>query len=163
MTRRRTRKDSNIFGMLTQTQISELREAYNMLDVSNDGKIDKHDLLKVSDTLGLDILTLKDIEEMIGDKELTYMNLLTMICDKLSNLDNISVLYKAFKDFDEYGNGYINESLIRKWLENEGDAMKKDEVDYLLKDCVKEGMVDYRKLICIMKYGEYFDDFTLEV
>ncbi|RVD90924.1 myosin regulatory light chain [Tubulinosema ratisbonensis] len=160
MARRRSRKDSNIFGMLTQAQISELREAYNMLDVSNDGKLDKNDLLKVTETLGLDILSREDIEEMIGEKELTYMNLLTMVCDRLSEIDSIPVLMKAFKDFDEKGNGYIEENLLRKWLENEGDKMKKEDVDFLLKDCVKEGMVDYRKLACIMKYGENLESFN---
>lgn len=160
MSRTRTRKDSNVFGMLTQTQISELREAFNMLDVSNDSKLDKNDLIKVTETLGLDILSREEIEEMIGDKEIVYMNLLTMICDKLSELDSVPVLVKAFKDFDEKGDGFIEEGLLRKWLETEGDKIKKEEIDFLLKDCVKDGMVNYKKLVCIMKHGEYLENFN---
>lgn len=147
------RRESNIFGMLTQEQISKLRETFNMLDVNSDGFITKQDLYERIESIG-NPLSLKEIDELVGDRQINYMTMLTMIGDKLSEIDSEKLILTSFKEF-EGSNGKIDENLLRHWLINEGEnKLTNEEVDTILKGCVEDGYVDYVKLTGIIKHGE---------
>nr|AAT12377.1 myosin regulatory light chain [Antonospora locustae] len=152
MRRSLRRKDSNIFGMFSQEQINTMREVFNMLDVDNDAFLTKSDLVAISESIG-NPLTDAEIDRMVGDRKISYMMLLTMIGERLSEIEPEHSLIAAFKMFDS-GDGKIDEKDLRHWLINEGDRMDQDSVDFFIKDVVNGGKVDYIKLAGIMKRGE---------
>lgn len=155
MRRNLRRKDSNIFGMFTQEQLNNLREVFNMLDVDNDTFLTKSDLVAVSESIG-NPFSEAQIEEMLDGKKISYMALLTMIGEKLSEIEPEASLLQALKEFSN-GVSDIDEEELRYWLENEGDKMKREDVDFLLKDATQKGRVDYSRLAGIMKRGEVLE------
>ncbi len=46
------RKNSNVFALFDQKQISELKEAFSFIDQNGDGVIDRDDLQEVFQSLG---------------------------------------------------------------------------------------------------------------
>lgn len=141
--------------MFSQDQINSLRETFNMLDVDNDSLLTRRDIVQISESIG-NPFTDAEIEDMIGDRKVSYMVLLTMIGERLSEIEPEANLLVAFKEFDN-GEGWIDEKELRSWLTNEGEKMSKADVDFLLKDVVDGGKVDYVKLTGIMKRGEVLE------
>ncbi|TBU02503.1 RNA polymerase N, partial [Hamiltosporidium magnivora] len=148
-------QNSNVFAMLSKNQIFELKEAFGLLDTNNDGIISKEDLKTFLSSIG-DPFTESEIDEMMEEagSEMSFMMFLTLVGEKLSCTDEESVILQAFKDFDENRNGFVEEKVLKKWLTQEGDKMCEEDVDFLLKDCCENGMVDYKKLTEIIKHGE---------
>lgn len=129
-----------------------MREVFNMMDVDNDAFLTKGDLIVISESIG-NPLTEADIDNMIGNRKISYMMLLTMIGERLAEIEPEHSLIAALKIFDN-GDGRIDEKELRHWLINEGDCMDPDSVDFFMKDVVDGGKVDYVKLAGIMKRGE---------
>lgn len=50
--KRAQRATSNVFAMFDQAQIQEFKEAFNMIDQTKDGLIDKEDLHEMLGSLG---------------------------------------------------------------------------------------------------------------
>ncbi|KAF7682955.1 Myosin regulatory light chain 2, smooth muscle minor isoform [Astathelohania contejeani] len=155
MRRRTKRQNSNIFSMLTKNQIVELKEAFNLIDTDNDTYISKSDLEKFLGSV-TNPFTPEEVDAMMeeaGDK-MTFVVFLSMIGEKLSNMDEESAILCAFKEFDEKNTGFIDEKVLRKWLTEEGDKIPKEDVDLLLRGVVVDGKVNYKDLTTIIKRGE---------
>lgn len=155
MKRNIRRQNSNIFEAIHQAQIQELREAFNLIDVDRNSLITRTDLVTFLSGMG-NPFTPAEIDEMLSIEPLNFMQFLTMIGEKLSLLDDEKVILRAFKEFDE-GNGKCNEKVLKEYLTTHGDCMTEEDVDYLMKDCVDNGEVDYKKLASIIRYGEAID------
>ncbi|ADM11291.1 Ca2+-binding protein [Encephalitozoon intestinalis ATCC 50506] len=155
MRRRQRRQSSNIFHMLTKNQIVELREAFNFMDVNSDTFVDRADLESFLESIGAPFSS-EEIDEMMaeGGDSMTYMLFLTMIGERLSCTDTEKNIFNALKEFDDNGDGTIDEKLLRTWLTEKGDQMAREDVDLLLRGCAENGRVDCRSLATKIKYGE---------
>ncbi|AFM98046.1 Ca2+-binding protein [Encephalitozoon hellem ATCC 50504] len=155
MRRRQRRQSSNIFHMLTKNQIVELREAFNFMDVNSDTFVDRKDLESFLVSIGSPFSN-KEVTEMMDESgdNMTYMLFLTMIGERLSCTDSEKEIFNALKEFDDNGDGTIDEKMLRAWLMEKGDQMAGEDVDLLLKGCVENGRVDCKSLTTKIKYGE---------
>ncbi|WEL38311.1 Ca2+-binding protein calmodulin [Encephalitozoon hellem] len=155
MRRRQRRQSSNIFHMLTKNQIVELREAFNFMDVNSDTFVDRKDLESFLASIGSPFSN-KEVTEMMDESgdNMTYMLFLTMIGERLSCTDSEKEIFNALKEFDDNGDGTIDEKMLRAWLMEKGDQMAGEDVDLLLKGCVENGRVDCKSLTTKIKYGE---------
>ncbi|AFN82768.1 Ca2+-binding protein [Encephalitozoon romaleae SJ-2008] len=155
MRRRQRRQSSNIFHMLTKNQIVELREAFNFMDVNSDTFVDRGDLESFLASIGSPFSS-EEISEMMAESgdNMTYMLFLTMIGERLSCTDPEKDIFNALKEFDDNGDGTIDEKVLRAWLMEKGDQMAGEDVDLLLKGCVENGRVDCKSLTTKIKYGE---------
>ncbi|KAH9411848.1 hypothetical protein HK407_03g06000 [Ordospora pajunii] len=155
MRRRHGRQNSNIFHMLTKNQIVELREAFNFLDVNSDTFVDRSDLENFLASIGSPF-SCKEVDQMMHESgdNMTYMLFLTMIGEMLSCTDSEKNIFNALKEFDDVGDGKIDENMLRHWLTEKGSCMSNDDVNLLLKGCVENGRIDCRSLATKMKYGE---------
>ena len=155
MRRRQRRQNSNIFHMLTKNQIVELREAFNFLYINSYTLVDRGDLESFLASIG-STFSDEEIGEMMaeGGDSMTYMLFLTMIGERLSCTDPEKDVFNALKEFDDNGDGTVDEKVLREWLIERGDRMAVEDVDLLLKGCVESGRVDCRSLTTKIKYGE---------
>ncbi|EJW03332.1 hypothetical protein EDEG_02340 [Edhazardia aedis USNM 41457] len=154
--RRRSRQKSNIFEMLTNEQIVELREGFNFLDTNNDTYICKEDLTNFTMSIG-NPFTPAEIDEMmneVGDTNFNFMSFLTLIGEKLSQTDDENVILNALKLFDTEKSGFVSEAFLRKYLVSCGDKMTDSEVDLFFKGIVENDEIDCKKLTSIIKHGE---------
>lgn len=157
--RRKTRQSSNVFHMLSKNQLIELREAFNLIDRDSDSKLSVEDLTIFLESIGSPYSEVQ-IKEMILELEPnpTYIVLLTLIGEKLSEIDSEKDLLEAFKIFDEDNDGLIESSFLKKWFIEHGTPITKENYEYLIKGCVYDGLVNYRKLVSKMKHGEIIEN-----
>lgn len=156
--RRKTRQSSNVFHMLTKNQLIELREAFNLMDRDSDSKLSVEDLTIFLESIGSPFSE-EQVGEMIQELEPnpTYIVLLTLIGERLSEIDAEKELVEAFKIFDEDNDGFIDHALLKRWFTENGSPIPKETYEYLVKGCLEDGMVNYRKLACKMKHGEIIE------
>lgn len=151
MRKRGERQRSNIYSCLTQGQMRELRQTFDILDTDKDGLLSKSDLTEFLDTMGSPYSE-AEIDEMMEElgPNSPFLSFLTLITDNLSRIDETDVILKAFKDFSI--NGKIKESELREWLD-----IPDADFEILVKGCVTNDLVDFAKLTSIMKHGEVVD------
>lgn len=156
--RRRTRQNSNIFHMLSKTQLVELREAFNLLDADSDSRLTAADLSLFLQSIGSPFSD-QEIQEMIQELEPnpTYIVLLTLIGERLSEIQNEKDLVEAFRVFDDDNDGHIDNDVLRSWM-TKNDAISREDYDYLVRGCVEGGRVNYRRLSSKMKHGEVMEN-----
>lgn len=99
------RSGSNIFSMFSQRQLSEFKEAFQMMDADKDGIIGKSDLRATFDAMGK-LANEKELDEMLGEATgpLNFTMLLTLFGNRMSGeADDDEVVANAFRTFDENG------------------------------------------------------------
>ena len=146
--------------MLSKNQLVELREAFNMLDTDGDSKLTKEDLSSFLETIGSPF-TEAEIEEMIQELQPnpTYIVLLTLIGERLSEISPEKELIAAFGAFDDENDGFADYSLLKSWMvENKDNPIAKEDYDYLVRGCVENGRINYGKLVDKIKHGEFLSD-----
>jgi len=143
------RTGSNIFSMFSQRQVSEFKEAFQMMDADKDGIIGKNDLRATYDALGR-LANDKELDEMLNEASgpINFTMLLTLFANRMSgSADDDEVVINAFKSFDE--GGKINSEKLRHALMTWGDKFSGDEVDDAFEQMTidNSGMIDTSKLI----------------
>lgn len=157
--RRKTRQNSNVFNMLTKTQLAELKEAFILLDRDCDSKLSVEDLTIFLESIGSPF-TDDQIREMVAELEPnpTYIVLLTVIGERLGEISPEHELVEAFRVFDDDNDGLVDQGILRYWMTEEGDGITKEQFDYLARGCVEDGMINYRRLASKMKHGEIINE-----
>lgn len=159
--RRKTRQSSNVFNMLTKDQIMKLHEGFNLLDCDGAGKLSVKGLTVFLDTIGSPF-TDEEIAEMINElnPNPNYMMLLTYISEKLSKIRSEDQLCESFKLFCERDDKLIDNDFFKFWMTKKGESISEEDYDYLVKGCVENNMINYKKLMCKIKYGEIIESKT---
>jgi len=154
--KRAQRATSNVFALFNQSQIQEFKEAFTMIDQNRDGIIDVSDLQAIYQQIGREGDP-KVLKEMIAEspKELNFTHFLTLFGEKLHGTDPESALRDAFTLFDEEKKGQLAEEYVKDLLMNVGDQFSKDEIKQVWKEApIEGGMLDYLKLVTIIKRGK---------
>ena len=140
---------------LTEEQISEFKEAFNVFDKNGDGTITSGELSTVMKSLGQNP-TEAEIEEMMnevdadGNGVVTFPEFLTMmVSDRPQAYDQMEEMRIAFKVFDTDGNGYISREEFKNVMETLGEKVTQEEVDEGIKmaDVDGDGRVNYEEFI----------------
>ncbi|ORD98743.1 MLR [Hepatospora eriocheir] len=150
------RTNSNVFHMLTEKQIRELRDAFNLIDTDNDGVISEKDFKIFTESIGSPFSE-NEMREMLDQISPTYnfMTFLSLIGDKLSNISSESDLISSFKMFDSNNSGTITKAQFLEIIDK--DKYSQKEINILLKDCTTETKIDYTKLVQKIKHGEILE------
>merc|ERR1711936_618945 len=110
--------ESNTMGQgisrhFTNKQEKVFREAFSYFDVNNDGEIDKEEMIRVMNNLGIEV-SLTDLEDRMveydKDKNGTigYSEFLNLMKDVVSDVNDDSRIKEAFSLFDKDNNGHID-------------------------------------------------------
>ncbi|XP_067934770.1 myosin regulatory light chain 2, smooth muscle minor isoform-like isoform X2 [Watersipora subatra] len=158
--KRVVRRTSNIFAIFCKEQISEFKEAFNLIDQNRDGIIDSNDLQDMLNSLGKNASD-QHLESMIAEASgpINFTMFLTMFGEKLTGTDPEEVIKNAFGCFDEEGTGYLNEDYLREILTSMGDRFTDTEVDELFREApIKGQRFDYLEFTKILKHGKKDQD-----
>lgn len=148
--RDRRKRKSTAFNNLTQNQITEIREAFDILDYDDDKKISENDLRSFSEKF--QNLSETEIKNMLEElPEPTYITLLSFFTDKLGMIDDENLLKKDLENLSNYGKLTVHDLSNLLKLSSEDSQL-------IFKDCSVDGLVDIKKLCVLLKHGELIDN-----
>lgn len=144
-------------GQLTQSQIKEFKNAFDLFDKDRDGSVSRADLEQSLLQLGVK-KSAGEIRDMIDEADpgktgnINFNDFLTVLSSKLRNTDNEEVMRKAFQALDPEKKGYIPASELRKELTTWGKPLSNDEMSKLLKEinCPETGLFEYERFLNAM-------------
>ncbi|XP_069693497.1 uncharacterized protein [Periplaneta americana] len=155
-----TRRDIDLLYDLENEKIAELREAFHLFDLNNDGYIDKEDLKNTYVTLGKPDIRDDEIQQMLSEamNPLDFDAFVILLGYKSIELDPEEVLLEALSQWDYDNSGLISEDRIKHDLTMWGDRFTQDEVEVALEDApvfyrqdTGQTMIDYVqfcKILC---------------
>lgn len=154
---------------LTEDQVLELREAFNMWDKDGNGRITTAELGTVMRALDQDPseAELKAIVKGVdvdGNGTIEFNEFLSLMdrkmnpssdhngCPMPQNYDTEIELRQSFKVFDKDGNGYISKSELKQVMTNLGQTLTDDEIEDMIKeaDLDGDGRVNYEEFVRMM-------------
>ena len=142
---------------LTPEQISEFREAFNVYDKDEDGRIAAKELGTVMRSLGQNpseaelkvMLNEIDIGE---DGTIIFDEFLYMMSRQMREGDTEEEIIDAFRVFDKDGDGKISAAELIHIMKNLGEPLTQEEIDEMISqaDINKDGIIDYVKFVHLM-------------
>lgn len=146
----------NVFALFNQSQITEFKEAFTMMDQDRDGIISEADLLAINQQLGREPDS-KTLKEMLKESpgQLNFTHFLNLFGQHLHGTDPESALRDAFAMFDEDGCGTLDEEYFKDLMMNVGDQFSKDEIKQTWKEApISGGKLDYKGFVTLIKRGK---------
>ncbi|RDY01991.1 Calmodulin-like protein 8 [Mucuna pruriens] len=143
--------------VLSQEQISEIKEAFGLFDKDGDGCITVEELATVIRSLDQNP-TEEELQDMInevdadGNGTIEFVEFLNLMAKKMKETDAEEDLKEAFKVFDKDQNGYISASELRHVMINLGEKLTDEEVEQMIKeaDLDGDGQVNYDEFVKMM-------------
>lgn len=128
--------------------LSQYRDAFKLFDKNEDGVIDFNEFLEVTRSIGMESKpeSIKLIIDTIGsDNKVTFPQFLAVMTGKMKNMDSKKDVLKAFKVFDEKGNGMIRAGQLKHLLRTFYSVMSVAECDSLINEANpnEEGNINY--------------------
>lgn len=122
---------------LTEEQIVEFQEAFNLFDKDKDGTITTQELGTVMKSLGQypsenelrDLISEVDTD---GNGVIDFKEFLGMMARRMRDPDSEEELREAFKVFDKDGNGYISASELKQVMASLGEKLTTDELNEMM-------------------------------
>lgn len=145
---------------LSDEQIFQLRDAFQLFDQDSSGTIETTELQAVLGALGMN-LSQQEIEEMVaevdgdGSGSINFPEFVLMMADRMQPKDKVMTeMGKALKAFDPDSTGKIQAKKFVEVMLTMGDQMgKMDTEEMMALVGVFDGEVDYRALIEIIGSG----------
>merc|ERR1712134_187449 len=123
-------------GGLSEEQIEEIREAFNLFDADNSGAIDVRELKAAMRALGFEVKK-EELKKMISDIDndgngsIEFQEFLEMMTGKMGEKDTREDIEKVFKLFDDDNTGKISLRNLRRVAQELGENI--DEVYRIMK------------------------------
>merc|ERR1711998_726425 len=120
-------------GGLTEEQIEEIREAFNLFDADNSGAIDVRELKAGMRALGFEVKK-EELKKMISDIDndgngsIEFQEFLEMMTGKMGEKDPREDIEKVFKLFDDDNTGKISLRNLRRVAEELGENIDDEEL-----------------------------------
>lgn len=131
-----------------------MKEAFSLLDQNSDGIVERQDLTELLTSVLGRPPTTEQLDEMMLDipKESNGMNFtlfLTLMGEKIQEIDGEDELLAAFEVLDEQRTGYISTDQLSNFLTKMGDPLSEEEFDQMLRcaDLNSAGHFNYRHFV----------------
>ncbi|KAL3874262.1 hypothetical protein ACJMK2_037302 [Sinanodonta woodiana] len=143
---------------LTEEQISEFKEAFNLFEKDNDGTITTDELGAVMRSLGQNP-TEDELGDMIlevdtnGNSTIDFPEFVTLMAKRRKNTtDAEEELREAFRVFDRDRNGFISAAELRHAMENLGEKLTDEDVKGMVReaDADGDGQINYEEFVAMM-------------
>ena len=137
-------------AQLTQEQKDEFKQAFELFDTNNNGRISRKELKKIMEGLG-QYPTQVEIDELIkevdadGDGLIDYAEFETMLSRKMSSNEEEDNLKQAFQVFDKAGRGKIGASELREVMLGLGEDLTDAQIKIMIDEISskKDGYVTF--------------------
>ncbi|CAD8143901.1 unnamed protein product [Paramecium pentaurelia] len=128
---------------LTDDEIDEIREAFNLFDTEGTGRVDPRELKAAMQSLGFDQKN-PTIFNMIAELEnegtdIDFDQFLDAITSKLGNRESKDGINKIFDLFDDDGSNSINLNNLKRVSKELGETMTAEELAEMLERAASNG------------------------
>ena len=152
------KKEDEYIELLSEQEICELREAFNIFDIESEGSISANHLELLMNSLK-QYPTPEEkaqIKKEIGEEEIIYFNqFLTIIAKRIKNVkeDEDKYLKNLFSSLDRNNNGLISLHEIKYIVTHSGENISDKEIEFLMKqaDTDGDGLISLEEFMTIMK------------
>lgn len=143
---------------LSEEQVAEFKEAFNLFDKDGSGAIDIDELAEVMKSLGQNP-TRSELQAMIdevdesGEGEIDFDEFLMMMAKALTKeVDSKEEMMKCFKVFDKDGSGEIAREDLHHIIATMAEKLTEDEIKDFIDEADKDGdgSIDYEEFINMM-------------
>ena len=146
-----------IADQLSNEQIAEFEEAFNLFDKDGDGTITTKELGTVMMALGQNP-TEAELNDMInevdvdGNGTIDFLEFLILMAKKMQDCDTELEIREAFRVFDKNGKGEIPADELRHAMKKWGCELTDEEINEMLgaADIDGDGMIDYEEFVKMM-------------
>ena len=155
------RKEKQFLELLSEKEICELHEAFNMFDIDSDGSIDLSQLIILMNSLKQNTKNKEELkkilkEENINNTSQIYFNqFLKIMAKRLKKRKNDEDRYlkKYFLFLDRNKNGYISLHEIRYIITHYNEKITEEEIKDLMEeaDTDKDGYISFDEFMEIMQ------------
>lgn len=142
---------------VTDEQLAEYREAFNLFDKNKDNVISAKELGTVMRALGQsptdgDIRTMINHADLNKNGSIDFDEFVKMMIGYQRRADPEQEMLEAFRVFDKDSNGYISSEELRHVMTNLGEKLTDQEVAEMIReaDTNGDGMVDYNEFIKLL-------------
>merc|ERR1712144_181182 len=149
-------------GELSQTQLNEVKEAFDLFDTDGSGSIDAKELKVAMRALGFE--PKEEIQKMIQDVDddgsgtIEFPEFMTMMSQKILNRDPKDEILKAFRLFDDDETGKISFKNLKRVAKELGERMTDEELQEMIDEADRDGdgEVNEEEFLRIMKKTNLF-------
>lgn len=142
---------------LLNEQKQEIREAFTLFDMNNDGFLDYHELKVALRALGFDmskkevLAVIEDYDSGNGRKVISYDDFYRYVAAKIIERDPIEEIKRAFTLFDDDNTGKITLKNLRRVAKELGESLSDDELNAMIEefDLDEDGEISLEEFINI--------------
>ena len=142
---------------LTEEQIAEFKEAFQIFDKDGDGLITTKELGTVMRSLGQN-LSEEELKSMIEDVDkdksgtIDFQEFLGLMAWKMKESGIEEELIEAFKVFDRDGNGLISAHELRFVMSTSGEQLTEEDIEEMIREADEngDGFIDYQEFVRMM-------------
>ena len=142
---------------LTDAQLDEFREAFNMFDKDGGGSIDASELRDLMISVGQNC-TESELKEMVeaadadGTGDIDFLEFAVLMAHKMTDENKDDTLKKAFAVFDTSGDGFISAQEMRRIMFNLGENLQQEDVEAVIGevDVDGDGQINYQEFAKIL-------------
>ncbi|OXB36784.1 hypothetical protein LQV05_005267 [Cryptococcus neoformans] len=159
------------YTMFTPQQVKQFKEAFTMIDQDGDGRVTESDLREMLTNLGQtptpellhSLLTSRPggsaatQNKQIGPSDgVNFTQFLSMMGERLIQLDPEQDLVDAFACFDDGDKGYVDVKTMRKHLGELGDRMEDWEIERLFSGPFtdRQGRFNYPEFAKVLRVND---------
>mgnify|MGYP003329537763 CR=1 FL=1 len=129
---------------MSEEEIDEIREAFNLFDTDGSGSIDPKELRAAMQSLGFEAKN-QTIYQMITDLDknksgnIDFEEFLDMMTAKMAERDPKEEMMKAFRLFDDDETGKISFKNLKRVAKELGENMTDDEIQEMIDEADRDG------------------------
>merc|ERR1711907_90065 len=141
---------------LSDKEMAEVKEAFDLFDGDGSGNIDKKELFVAIQALGFEP-SVDEIDKMCkdidadGNDTIEFNEFVDMMSGKMAGKDPIEEMKKAFLLFDEAKQGKISFKEVKKVAGEIGETMSDAELQELVDECGDGSAITEAQFIEVMK------------
>ncbi|KAK3138419.1 hypothetical protein QOZ80_5AG0368750 [Eleusine coracana subsp. coracana] len=142
---------------LTQEQVDECKEIFDLFDADEDGQIAKDDLVTALRSLGLNVDE-AEAQRLLGDAAsggaIEFPAFLSVAARKMASdgKQTAERLAECFDVFDDGRSGSIPAEQLRQVMTSHGDRLTEEEADAMVREADPrgEGRVEYKEYVKVL-------------
>ena len=152
------KKEEGSLNDLTELQIAEYKEAFQIFDKHGEGFISSKELGTIMRSLGLNPSDedLKEITDSFDNEKnnnlIDFNSFLIIMAKRKNDIDQEEELLEAFRVFDKENNGKISARELRYVMMSSGEDLNENDIEDMIHEAKTENedYIDYYKFVKIM-------------